>query len=137
MREFIEPRLEAALTRLGFPTPHVMGGSGGVFTVAEGLEMPAMAVESGPAAGVIAMTPICPHTLSNRPIAVSDRSRIEITLKTAVDALLYFDGQPQVDLLEGDRVIVRRADHPIRFVHPPGYSYFAMLREKLHWSEMY
>ncbi len=47
-------RLEAALTGLGFPPPHVMGGSGGVFTVAEGLQMPAMAVESGPAAGVIA-----------------------------------------------------------------------------------
>ena len=85
----------------------------------------------------VALVPICPHTLSNRPIAVSDNSRIEITLKSAVDALLHFDGQPQVDLQEGDKVIVRRADHPIRFVHPPGYSYFAMLREKLHWSEMY
>jgi len=85
----------------------------------------------------LALVPICPHTLSNRPIAVSDNSRIEITLKSAVDALLHFDGQPQVNLQEGDKVIVRRADHPIRFVHPPGYSYFAMLREKLHWSEMY
>ena len=36
----------------------------------------------------------------------------------------------------GDKVIVRRAAHSIRFVHPPGYSYYAMLREKLHWSEM-
>lgn len=85
----------------------------------------------------MALVPICPHTLSNRPIAVSDNSSIEITLRSAVDALLHFDGQPQVDLREGDKVIVRRADHPIRFVHPPGYSYFAMLREKLHWSEMY
>ncbi len=47
-------RLEAAVTELGFPSPHVMGSSGGVFTVAEGVKMPAMAVESGPAAGVIA-----------------------------------------------------------------------------------
>ncbi len=85
----------------------------------------------------VVLVPICPHTLSNRPIAVSDRSTIEITLKSAVDALLHFDGQPPVDLHEGDKVILRRADHPIRFVHPPGYSYFAMLREKLHWSEMY
>ena len=84
-----------------------------------------------------ALVPICPHTLSNRPIAISERSRIEITLKAAVDALLHFDGQPQVELQEGDKVIVRRADHAIRFIHPPGYSYFAMLREKLHWSEMY
>ncbi len=90
-----------------------------------------------PTVPALALVPICPHTLSNRPIAVSDGSRIEITLKSAVDALLHFDGQPQVGLQEGDKVIVRRADHPIRFIHPPGYSYFAMLREKLHWSEMY
>ncbi len=90
-----------------------------------------------PTVAGVALVPICPHTLSNRPIAVSENSRIEITLKSAVDALLHFDGQPQVDLHEGDKVIVRRADHSIRFIHPPGYSYFAMLREKLHWSEMY
>lgn len=83
-----------------------------------------------------ALVPICPHTLSNRPIMVSDRSVIEITLKRAVDARLHFDGQLQCDLLEGDRVIVRRAEHTVRFVHPPGYSYYAMLREKLHWSEV-
>jgi NAD+ kinase len=85
----------------------------------------------------VALVPICPHTLSNRPIAVSDSSRIEITLKSAVDALLHFDGQPQVDLHAGDKVIISRAQQPIRFIHPPGYSYFEMLREKLHWSEMY
>src|SRR2546426_508667 len=50
-------RLEAAVTGMGFPAPHIMGSSGGVFTVAEGLRMPAMAVESGPAAGVIAAGP--------------------------------------------------------------------------------
>jgi N-methylhydantoinase A len=47
-------RLETAVTGMGFPAPYIMGSSGGVFTVAEGLRMPAMAVESGPAAGVIA-----------------------------------------------------------------------------------
>jgi len=84
-----------------------------------------------------ALVPICPHTLSNRPITVSDRSCIEITLKRAVDARLHFDGRPQCDLHEGDCVTIRRAQHTINFVHPPGYSYYAMLREKLHWSEMY
>jgi NAD+ kinase len=82
-----------------------------------------------------ALVPICPHTLSNRPIMVSDRSTIEILLKRAGDARLHFDGQLQRDLLEGDRVVIRRAEHTIKFVHPPGYSYFTMLREKLHWSE--
>jgi NAD+ kinase len=82
-----------------------------------------------------ALVPISPHTLSNRPIMISDRSVIEISLKRASDARLHFDGQLQCELREGDRVVIRRAKHTIKFVHPPGYSYFAMLREKLHWSE--
>jgi len=83
-----------------------------------------------------ALVPICPHTLSNRPIMVSDRTVIDITLKRSIDARLHFDGQMQCDLQEGDHVVIRRAEHTIKFVHPPGYSYYAMLREKLHWSEV-
>ncbi len=83
----------------------------------------------------IVLVPICPHTLSNRPITVSDACAIDITLKRALDARLHFDGQPQFDLEEGDRVLVARAAQTVRFIHPPGYSYYAMLREKLHWSE--
>jgi NAD+ kinase len=82
-----------------------------------------------------ALVPISPHTLSNRPIMISDRSVIEISLKRGNDARLHFDGQLQCDLEEGDRVVIRRAEHTIKFVHPPGYSYFTMLRQKLHWSE--
>jgi NAD+ kinase len=82
-----------------------------------------------------ALVPISPHTLSNRPIVVSDRAVIEVTLRHSIDARLHFDGQPQYDLQAGDRVIIRRAQHSITFVHPTGYSYYAMLREKLHWSE--
>ena len=83
-----------------------------------------------------ALVPICPHTLSNRPIMVSDRTVIEITLRRASDARLQIDGQLQSDLQEGDRVVIRRAEHTVKFVHPPGYSYYTMLREKLHWSEV-
>jgi len=85
----------------------------------------------------IALVPVCPHTLSNRPITVSDQCVIEITIKQrAIGARLHFDGQPHSELAADDKVVVRRAAHSIRFVHPPGYSYYAMLREKLHWSEM-
>ncbi len=85
----------------------------------------------------IALVPVCPHMLSNRPITVSDRCVIEITIKQrGVGARLHCDGQPYAELVPDDQVIVRRAAHSIRFVHPPGYSYYAMLREKLHWSEM-
>jgi NAD+ kinase len=81
------------------------------------------------------LVPISPHTLSNRPIVISENAVIEIALKRAADARLHVDGQPQVELAEGDRIVIRRAGHPARLVHPPGYSYYAMLREKLHWSE--
>jgi NAD+ kinase len=83
----------------------------------------------------LALVPICPHTLSNRPIAVSDASVIEVAIRQAADALLHFDGHPSFELKEGDRVTVQRSAHVLRLVHPPGYSYYAMLREKLHWSE--
>jgi NAD+ kinase len=88
-----------------------------------------------PGVPAFALVPICPHTLSNRPIAVAESATLEITLKRGADARLHFDGQPQFDLEEGDRVDIRRADHAATLIHPPGYSYYAMLREKLRWSE--
>src|SRR6266513_2226260 len=63
-----------------------------------------------------------------------DHGAVEISLKRSIDARLHFDGQLQCDLQEGDHVLIRRAEHTVKFVHPPGYSYFAMLRQKLHWS---
>ena len=88
-----------------------------------------------PTVPALALVPISPHTLSNRPIAVSDSCVIEITLKHGADARLQFDGQPQIELVEGDCIIVRRAPHAVKLVHPAGYRYYTMLREKLHWSE--
>lgn len=83
----------------------------------------------------IALVPLCPHALSNRPIIVSDGSRIEIVLRAPHRARIHADGQEKFDLDAGDRVGVARSERSIRFLHPLGYSYFAMLREKLHWSE--
>lgn len=83
----------------------------------------------------IALVPLCPHALSNRPITVSDDSRIEIVLHAPHRARVHADGQEKFELEAGDRVSVARSGRSIRFLHPLGYSYFAMLREKLHWSE--
>ena len=83
----------------------------------------------------IALVPLCPHSLTNRPIVVSDRSEIEIRILRAIDSRAHFDGQVTVDLRVEDVVRVRRSKCSICLLHPPGYSYFAMLREKLHWSE--
>ncbi len=82
----------------------------------------------------IAVVPLCPHALSYRPITISDKSRVDLTLVPPHDARVHFDGQARFDALAGDRVSIARSDRSVTLLHPPGYSYFAMLREKLHWS---
>jgi NAD+ kinase len=88
-----------------------------------------------PAVPALALVPLNPHTLSARPVSVADRCMIEIRLVRALDAQAYFDGVAHADLAEGDRLTLKRSADVLRFVHPPGYRYFATLREKLHWSE--
>lgn len=83
----------------------------------------------------IALVPLCPHSLTNRPILVGDNSRIELRIVHAIDARVHFDGQVTFDLKAGDAVRIGRSEFSICLLHPPGYSYFAMLRQKLHWSE--
>ena len=87
-----------------------------------------------PAVPGIALVPLCPHALSNRPITLSDSSRIEIVLMPPNDARIHFDGQAHFDARAGDRIRIARSPCSITLLHPPGYSYLAMLREKLHWS---
>jgi NAD+ kinase len=88
-----------------------------------------------PGVSGFALVPICPHTLSNRPIAIPDRSKVEVVVMHAPEAKLHVDGQAQANLMAGDRVMVRRSRHVARFIHPSSYDYFSMLRNKLHWSE--
>ena len=83
----------------------------------------------------IALVPLCPHSLTNRPILIGDQAVIEIRMIRAVDSRVHFDGHVTFDLKPDDKVRIKRSEHAICFLHPPGYSYFAMLREKLHWSE--
>jgi len=87
-----------------------------------------------PTVRAFALVPLNPHVLSARPVSVSDASVIEITLVHSLDARAHFDGFALTDLHEGDRLVLKRSSDAIRFVHPPGYSYFTMLREKLRWS---
>jgi NAD+ kinase len=83
----------------------------------------------------IAVVPLCPHTLSNRPITICADSRIDITLVSSTSGRVHFDGQNRHELQSGDRVRVASAPHALTLLHPSGYSYYAMLRGKLHWSE--
>lgn len=87
-----------------------------------------------PSLSVIALVPVSPHTLSNRPVVISSDCTVEIIVHGAADARAHFDGHSQFELGEGDRVVVRRYDHAINLLHPVGHSYYSMLREKLNWN---
>jgi NAD+ kinase len=82
----------------------------------------------------IALVPISPHTLSNRPIVLSSASKIEVSLVQVDDAQISYDGQFQLALEIGDKVLVQRAAKDITLLHPSEYCYFEMLRNKLNWG---
>jgi NAD+ kinase len=87
-----------------------------------------------PGAGVFGISVICPHTLSNRPLALPDSSVIEIAVQhTHKKLVLSADGQDVEELGEGDTVRFTRSAKPVTFLHLPGYSYFSVLSQKLHW----
>jgi NAD+ kinase len=80
------------------------------------------------------LVPIAPHDLSNRPIVLPDSGEISVEVVAGRDASVNFDMQGLASLLHGDRITVRRAPYQARFLHPPGWSYYATLRRKLHWN---
>jgi len=86
-----------------------------------------------PALSVMALVPVSPHTLSNRPIVVSSDSVVDVIVRSAADPSVHFDSHTHFNLREGDCVTVRRYSHAIRLLHPVRHSYYTMLREKLNW----
>ncbi len=87
-----------------------------------------------PSLSVMALVPVSPHTLSNRPIIIGGDCAVEIIVRSNGDPRAHFDSHSHSDLREGDRVVVRRYAHTIKLLHPVGHSYYAMLREKLSWN---
>ncbi len=85
----------------------------------------------------IGLVPICPHTLSNRPIIVESSSRIEIVIckHNNVSSMVSFDGQLNVDLANEDRILINRKAQMLKLIQPSGHDYFEILRAKLRWSE--
>jgi NAD+ kinase len=83
----------------------------------------------------IVLVPIAPHSLSNRPIVLSGSCEIVIRLASGYEGSVNFDMQSITNLQQHDKVIVRRSEHAITFLHPVGWSYYDTLREKLHWNE--
>lgn len=87
-----------------------------------------------PTVSALAITPICPHMLTNRPVIVPDESEIQITVRGPGQTHLTIDGQVGENLEPNDRIVCRRSEHTIRLVHPPGTAFFDVLREKLKWG---
>lgn len=89
-----------------------------------------------PALECLVVTPICPHTLTNRPIVVNADAAITVTLKSAhEDVFLTLDGQVGMELKGGDVITVRRASHRTRLIMSRSKDYFEVLRTKLKWGE--
>ena len=88
-----------------------------------------------PAIGGWVMAPIAPHTLSNRPIVLPESSEISIEIVAGRYVSANFDMQSLADLILGDRIVVKRSEHRVRFLHPAGWNYFDTLRKKMHWNE--
>jgi NAD+ kinase len=88
-----------------------------------------------PDADVMMLTPICPHTLSIRPIVVNLAATVRVTLKSKrLTAMLAADGQQQLELRAGDSVKICRNRHSVRLVRLDGQSFFSTLRQKFAWS---
>jgi NAD+ kinase len=81
----------------------------------------------------IVLTPICPHTLTNRPVVVRGGARITVTNVSGGPVMLTIDGQWNRELAANDVIEVRKADRPLRAFRP-GSAFFAILRQKLSWG---
>ncbi len=89
-----------------------------------------------PTMDAVVLVPICPHTMSNRPIVVPGSSQIQIVVNPGGNdnAQATCDGQISLALSAGDHILVERAQRPVRLIHPVGHDHFAVLRAKLHWG---
>jgi NAD+ kinase len=87
-----------------------------------------------PTVEALCLTPICPHTLSHRPVILPDEIVIEVTARGSNATYLTVDGQIGELLTPGDKVVCRLSDRAIRLITPPDKSFFDVLREKLEWG---
>lgn len=89
-----------------------------------------------PSVQAFLLTPICPHQLSGRPIAIPDTSEIAIKLKDpSEEATLTIDGQVAYPMAKSDIVRIRKSEYGARLVRIPGRSYYEVLRSKFHWNK--
>ncbi len=89
-----------------------------------------------PCLNAVILVPICPHTMSNRPIVVDADTVIEIVVKGQEQshAQVSCDGQINLGLIAGDRIQIRKKEHTVRLIHPDEHDHFQILRAKLKWG---
>jgi len=89
-----------------------------------------------PSVGVMVLSPICPHTLTNRPMVLPDRAVVAVTVRSPdEDVVLTLDGQEAVQLRNDDVVEIRKGAMTVPLVQSATRSYFSILRSKLRWGE--
>jgi NAD+ kinase len=90
-----------------------------------------------PNVDALVLTPIAPHTLTNRPVVIPATSpvRVQPNMDERDEVFVTFDGQAGFQLQAGDEVSIQRAETPLRLIRPPTRSYFEVLRTKLKWGE--
>jgi NAD+ kinase len=89
-----------------------------------------------PKLDALLLVPICPHTLSNRPIVIDGNSKVELVMKESKieHGNLTCDGEMICDLQERDRILIYKKDRMIRLIHPLNYDHYSLLRAKLAWG---
>ncbi len=87
-----------------------------------------------PSLDLIALVPVCPHTLSNRPIIIGPEASVEILIHCSTEVRVHCDSHSCFDLRHADRIIVQRYPKTVKLLHPKDHNYYRMLREKLGWS---
>ncbi|NOY62561.1 MAG: NAD(+) kinase [Gammaproteobacteria bacterium] len=89
-----------------------------------------------PTLNAIVLVPVCPHTLSNRPIVVDGDSHIEVVVADSNEerTQVTWDGQDSFSLRSGDRIKIYKRERELRLIHPANHDYFETLRAKLHWG---
>jgi len=89
-----------------------------------------------PSVGVMVLSPICPHMLTNRPLVLSDAAAVSVTVRSADDdVMLALDGQEAQRLRSDDRVDIRKGRNAVPLVRSASRTYFDVLRSKLRWGE--
>lgn len=92
-----------------------------------------------PALNALVLVPLNPHTLSNRPIVIDDKVEIEIRFSQTkqINALVTCDHLEIPDVLIGDKIVIKKAEKPIKILHPEDHDFYHILRSKLNWSGGY